>query len=65
LTFCGLYKLKDNLSLVGSYACEHYDSQDWRLDGIGPATVPNPRALGALPPNYSLGVFRVGLRYRF
>ena len=61
----GTYHLKDNVSIVGSYQYEHYDSEDWRLDGIGPATVSNLLALGALPPNYSLSVFRVALRYRF
>ena len=57
--------LKDNLSITGSYQYEHYDSQDWRLDTVGPATVPNLLALGAQPPNYSLSVFRVALQYRF
>ena len=61
----GTYNLKDNLSITGSYHYEHYDSQDWRLEGIGPATVPNLLALGAQPANYSLSVFRVALRYRF
>jgi predicted porin len=61
----GTYSLKDNLSITGSYQYEHYDGQDWRLDGIGPATVPGLLALGVQPPNYSLSVFRVALRYRF
>ena len=61
----GIYHLKDNMSIAGSYQYEHYDTQDWRLDGIGPATVPNLLALGVLPPNYSVSVFRVALRYRF
>jgi MtrB/PioB family decaheme-associated outer membrane protein len=61
----GTYSLKDNLSITGSYQYEHYDGQDWRLDGIAPATVPGLLALGVQPPNYSLSVFRVALRYRF
>jgi MtrB/PioB family decaheme-associated outer membrane protein len=61
----GTYSLKDNLSVTGSYQYEHYDTQDWRLDGIGPATVPGLLALGVQAPNYSLSVFRVALRYRF
>jgi len=61
----GTYSLKDNLSITGSYQYEHYDSQDWRLDNIGPATVPGLLALGVQPPNYALSVFRVALRYRF
>ena len=61
----GTYNLKDNLSIAGSYQYEHYDTNDWRLDGIGPATVSNLLALGAQSPNYSVSVFRVALRYRF
>ena len=38
---------------------------DWRLDGIAPGTVSNLLALGAQPPNYSVNVFRVAMRYRF
>jgi MtrB/PioB family decaheme-associated outer membrane protein len=59
------YRLKENLSITGSYHYERYDSQDWRLDGIGPATVSNLLALGAQSPDYSLSVIRVALRYRF
>jgi len=61
----GAYSLKDNLSITGSYQYEHYSTTDWRLDGIGPATVPNLLALGAQAPNYSVNVFRVAMRYRF
>jgi len=61
----GTYNLKDNLSITGSYHYEHYDSTDWRLDGIAPGTVPNLLTLGAQAPNYSVSVFRVAMRYRF
>jgi predicted porin len=61
----GTYNLKDNLSITGSYQYEHYDTTDWRLDGIGPGTVSNLLGLGAQAPNYSVNVFRVAMRYRF
>jgi MtrB/PioB family decaheme-associated outer membrane protein len=61
----GTYNLKDNLSITGSYQYEHYDTTDWRLDGIAPGTVPNLLSLGAQSPNYSVNVFRVAMRYRF
>ena len=61
----GTYNLKDNISITGSYQYEHYDTNDWRLDGIDPATVSNLLALGAQSPNYSVNVFRVAVRYRF
>ena len=61
----GTYNLRDNLSITGSYHYEHYDSTDWRLDGVAPGTVPNLLTLGAQSPNYSVNVFRVAMRYRF
>jgi len=61
----GTYNLKDNFSITGSYHYEHYDSTDWRLDGIAPGTVPNLLTLGSQAPNYSVNVFRVAMRYRF
>jgi MtrB/PioB family decaheme-associated outer membrane protein len=65
LTVYGNYRLKDNLSIVGGLTFEHYDSDDWRLDGIAPGTLPNLLALGMQSPHYSVTVLRVGLRYRF
>lgn len=59
------YHLKDQLSLVGSYWYERYDTQDWRLDGVLPATVPNLLTLGEQPPRYHVHVLGVALRYRF
>ena len=59
------YKLKDNLWLTGSYWYERYDAQDWRLDGILPATLPNLLAFGVEPPHYTVNVLRVAVRYRF
>ena len=61
----GTYNLKDNLSITGSYEYEHYDSTDWRLDGIAPGTISNLLTLGAQSPNYSVNVLRVAMRYRF
>ncbi|HEX4235686.1 MAG TPA: MtrB/PioB family decaheme-associated outer membrane protein [Caldimonas sp.] len=65
LSLYGLYKLKDNLSITGGLTFEHYDTDDWRLDGIAPATIPNLLAFGTQSPHYSVTVLRVALRYRF
>ncbi len=59
------YQLKDNLSLIGSYWYEHYDSVNWALDGVAPDTLHNLLALGVQPPRYNENVVRLGLRYRF
>ena len=47
------YRLKDNLSLIGSYWYENYDSQDWHVDGVPAGDGPEParvrRAGAAIP----------------
>ncbi len=59
------YKVDPKLSITGSLAHETYRSQDWRLDGVQPATVANLLAFGTQPSNYEITVLRVALRYRF
>jgi len=65
LKLYAIYQLQKNLSLTGSYWYERYDSQDWRLAGVLPATVPNLLVFGVQPPHYRVNVVRVYLRYRF
>lgn len=60
-----LYKLQDNLSLVGSWWYERYRSEDWHLDGVLPATVSNLLAFGEQPPHYRVHVLQLALRYHF
>jgi MtrB/PioB family decaheme-associated outer membrane protein len=59
------YKLTAQMSITGSLWHEEYDAQDWRLDGVLPATVPDLLTLGQLAPKYRVNVLRVALRYRF
>ncbi len=59
------YRVKDNLSLLGSYWYEHYDTKNWMLDGVTPSTIPNILTLGEQAPRYHVHVFRVALRYKF
>ena len=59
------YKLKKDLSVTGGWWYERYDSQDWRLDGVQPATISNLLAFGAQAPRYSVNVVTVALRYGF
>jgi hypothetical protein len=60
-----VYQLQKDLSLVGSWWYEHYDSKDWHLDGVYPSTVSNLLAFGDQPPRYNVNVLQVGVRYRF
>lgn len=60
-----VYQLQKNLSLVGSWWWERYDSADWHLDGVDPATVSNLLAFGDGSPRYKVNVLQLGVRYRF
>lgn len=60
-----VYRLQDNLSLVGNWWYERYQAQDWQLDGVLPATISNLLAFGDQPPRYSVHVVQFTLRYRF
>lgn len=59
------YKVSDKLSLTGSWWHEQYRSQDWRLDGILPATLQNLLLFGQQAPRYRVNVVRLSLRYGF
>lgn len=59
------YRMQKNLSLLGSFWHARYAAQDWHLNGVQPATVPNLLAFGEQPPGYRVNVLRVALRYGF
>ena len=59
------YRLKDNVSLLGGYWYQRYDSKNWMQDGVTPGTIPNVLTLGEQPPRYHVNVVRVAVRYRF
>lgn len=59
------YKFSEKMSLTGSWWYERYDTQDWRLDGVLPATLPNLLGLGEQPARYRVNAVAVTLRYRF
>jgi hypothetical protein len=47
------------------YIREQYNSSDWSLNGVGPATVPNLLALGVQPYRDSVNAFSLTVRYEF
>jgi len=57
------YQYSDALSLQFKYFYENFDTDDWHLDGVQPATVPNLLSLGASPWDYTAHVVFVGVRY--
>ncbi len=59
------YRLKKDLSLHAAYWYENYDSKDWMLDGVDPATLSNVIGLGMDSPGYSVNAVMLSMRYRF
>lgn len=59
------YKWSEQIWLDGSLWHERYRAEDWRLAGIGPATLPDLLAFGWQPPHYDIVAARVAVRYRF
>jgi MtrB/PioB family decaheme-associated outer membrane protein len=59
------FRYSESLSLQLNYQYERFRSDDWALEGVGPATVPNLLALGANPVMYDAHVFFIGVRYVF
>jgi MtrB/PioB family decaheme-associated outer membrane protein len=65
LRLSATYQLRDDLAVVGRWWYERYHAQDWHIDGVAPATVPNLLALGEQAPHHHVNVLSLALRYRF
>ncbi len=59
------YHLADTVSLQGAYWYETYRTDDWTLDGVSYATIPNVLTLGEQAPSYAVSVVTLSARYRF
>jgi len=59
------YGVNDRLDVLFTWWYENFDSSDWALQGIGPATLPTVLALGADPYNYSVNYVTLSARYSF
>jgi MtrB/PioB family decaheme-associated outer membrane protein len=60
-----LYRWTPALQLRLRYTRETYHSNDWGLEGVGPATVPNYLALGLQPYRDNVNMVGVTMRYQF
>jgi hypothetical protein len=47
------------------YGHEKYDTNDWALDNVGPATVPTLLSLGAQPYRHNVNVVGLTMQYQF
>jgi MtrB/PioB family decaheme-associated outer membrane protein len=59
------YDLTDRLGFAVTWWYERFTSEDWALEGIGPATLPTILSLGADPYNYRVNYATVSMRYSF
>ena len=61
----GRYHASDSLALELAYYYEKYETDNWMLDGVEPATVPDALTLGEESPSYSVDVVMASVRYSF
>jgi hypothetical protein len=59
------YGLTERIDVAFTWRHERFDSDDWALQGIDPATLPTILSLGADPYDYSVNYVAASLRYYF
>ena len=59
------WAFSERLDLVLGWTYETFDSSDWAIQGIAPATLPTVLALGAEPYDYSVNFVTASVRYYF
>jgi len=59
------YQRQENTKVQLSYRYEKYDEDNWSLDDVNPATIPEVLVLGQGNPNYEQHVIGVSLITRF
>jgi len=57
------YRIRGNTTVRAGYWYEDYDSSDWALDGVSPATVPHLLSLGANACNYKVSTVLLSLKH--
>ena len=58
------YAFSESTTFRLGYWYEKFDSTDWALEGVQPATVNNLLSMGADPFNYDVNTFLVSFVYR-
>lgn len=59
------YAMSERVDLAFTWRYETFESSDWALQGIDPATLGNVLALGADPYDYDVNYFGASVRYYF
>lgn len=57
------WHLNPRWTLNAGWRWEKFDADDWAIDGVGPATIPNVLTFGARTLDYDVDVFLLGFRY--
>jgi MtrB/PioB family decaheme-associated outer membrane protein len=57
------YRVSERLQGSLELWYQGFEADDWSLDGVGPATLPNVLTLGATPYDYDVFLIGVGVRY--
>ena len=59
------YRATERLEGHLDFRYERFEADDWALEGVEPATIPNVLSLGADPYDYDVVLIGVGVRYYF
>ena len=59
------YDVNDRLRVGVAWTWEDYESSDWQIGGVEPATLPNLLSMSPDPYDYSVNVIGVSFSYRF
>ncbi len=59
------YHVNNRLDVLFGWWWEKFDTKDWSLKGVQPATIPSLLSLGADPYNYDVNVISLSARYAF
>ena len=58
------YRRSDRFELSLGLRYQRFSSEDWALEGVSPAAIPNVLSLGANPYSPENTIISIGFRYR-
>jgi hypothetical protein len=59
------YDVNERLRVGVAWTWEDYDSSDWQIGGVEPATLPGLLSMSPDPYKYSVNVIGLSFSYRF
>jgi MtrB/PioB family decaheme-associated outer membrane protein len=60
-----MYRASPALEIIGNLQYEHFDADDWALDGVEPDTLPSILSSGADAYDYDVNLVGLSFRYSF